>query len=261
MTDTHTHIYMTEDFPGEEACQAVMRAIDAGVHTMVMPNVDRHSITPLMTLRARFPRHLHAAMGIHPSEISDNWREDLRHISAHIDDDGVIAMGEIGMDLYRDTSMESRQAEAFATQLRIAASRHLPVIIHQRAALTQTLDILTDNHTADIPAIVFHCFTENTDSVRRIRERFPDAYFGIGGVCTFKNAPALRQALHEIGPDHIVLETDAPWLAPVPLRGTRNESAHIPLILQAISAELGIDAATLESVTDANARRLFPRLP
>lgn len=260
MTDTHTHLYIPGDFPGQEAEQAVTRALEAGVHTIVMPNVDTESIAPLMELRSRFPQNVYAAMGLHPTEVKDSWREDLRVIASHLDDDGVIALGEIGMDLYWDTAMETAQAEAFALQLGWAAERGLPVIIHQRGALEQTLRVLGESDTGLIPGIVFHCFTEGPESVHRIREQLPEAFFGIGGVSTFKNAPALRQALHEIGPGHIVLETDAPWLAPVPHRGTRNESAYIPCILQAIATELAIDPALLETMTDRNARRLFPAL-
>lgn len=261
MTDTHTHLYIPEDYPDMEADQAVERAIAAGVHTIVMPNVDTASIAPLMALRSRFPRHVFAAMGLHPTEVKATWREDLAQIASHLDDEGIIALGEIGMDLYWDKTMEAEQREAFATQLQWANERRLPVIIHQRGALDQTLQVLSECGTADIPGIVFHCFTEGAESVARIRELLPEAFFGIGGVCTFKNAPGLRRALHDIGPEHIVLETDAPWLAPVPHRGSRNESAYIPCILGAIAAELDIAPTTLEAMTDSNARRLFPALP
>lgn len=143
-----------------------------------------------MELRSRFPHNIYAAMGLHPTEVKDSWREDLRVIASHLDDDGVIALGEIGMDLYWDTAMEAAQAEAFALQLGWPPSEDCRVIIHQRGALEQTLHVLDRADTGHIPGIVFHCFTEGPESVRRIREQLPEAFFGIGGVCTFKNAPA-----------------------------------------------------------------------
>lgn len=257
MTDTHTHLYMAEDFPGSEGNEAVKRAIDAGVHTLIMPNVDTASIRPILEMRDRFPQNVYAAMGLHPSEVKDTWREDLQTIKPYVTHPGVVALGEIGMDLYWETTREAAQREALAEQLKWAAEHKLPLIIHQRGALPHTLEMLQDADLSAIPGMVFHCFTEDEDSVAKIREVVPDTYFGIGGVSTFKNAPALRKALHAIGIDRIVLETDAPWLAPVPHRGTRNESAYIPLIAQTIATEVGFSFAEVCDRTDANARALF----
>jgi len=256
MTDTHTHLYMADAYPGEEAA-TVERAIANGVHTLIMPNVDTESIAPLLALRGKYPHNVYAAMGLHPTEVTADWQSQLAYIRPYLDAPGVVALGEIGMDLYHDTTMEREQAAAFREQLTWAQERHLPVIIHQRGALAQTLDILNEAGADSIPAIIFHCFTEGIESVNLIRQTIPDAYFGIGGVVTFKNAPALREALPAIGLGHIVLETDAPWLAPAPHRGTRNESAYIPLIAERIAAELGIPLPALETATDATAKAIF----
>lgn len=257
MIDTHTHLYMPDTYPGKEADEAVTRAINAGVHTMIMPNVDLDSITPIKSLRERFPNNIYIAMGLHPTEVTPQWKEHLTEIETHLTDEGVIALGEIGMDLYHDDTMQTEQEEAFVEQLGWAQQHRLPVIIHQRAALAPLLKIISDTPTDNIPGFVFHCFTEGTESVREIRKVLPQAYFGIGGVCTFKNAPALRQALHEIGIDKILLETDAPYLAPMPHRGTRNESSYIPIIAASIANELGLPLPDLEKATDDNARKLF----
>lgn len=261
MIDTHTHLYMPESYPGEEAGQAVERAIEAGVHTMVLPNVDRDSIDPINSLRAAYPDNLYVCMGLHPTEVFASWREDLDEIKQHLHLPGVVGIGEIGMDLHEDASMCELQKEAFREQMMWADHYQLPVAIHQRAALQETLEILKETLTDRVPAIVFHCFTEGPESVEAIRRVVPEALFGIGGVCTFKNAPYLRKALHTIGLNHIVLETDAPFLAPVPHRGKRNESAYIPLIAGAVAAELGISKEEVATVTTRNAYRLFPAIP
>ena len=261
MIDTHTHLYMPESYPGNEAELAVRRAIEAGVSTMVLPNVDKDSIRSIENLRSACPDNLYICMGLHPTEVRDSWREDLDEIKKHINRPGVIGLGEIGMDLHEEESMCELQKRAFREQLTWANQYELPVVIHQRAALKETLEILQETLTDHVPAIVFHCFTEGPESVEAIRAVVPEAFFGIGGVCTFKNAPYLREALHSIGLNHIVLETDAPFLAPVPYRGKRNESAYIPIIAKAIATELGITQEEVASATTQNARKLFPALP
>ena len=196
-------------------------------------------------------------MGLHPTEVSADFHRQLDLIHDFLNTAGVIAIGEVGMDFYHDTSLQSEQASAFKEQIHWARQKHLPLIIHQRGALDRTLEILGEEYSDDIPGIVFHCFTEGPDSVAKIRKAIPEAYFGIGGVVTFKNAPYLREAIHTIGIHRIVLETDAPWLAPVPHRGSRNESAYIPLIAERVAQELSLSKAEVEAITDNNAQRLF----
>lgn len=260
MIDTHTHLYMPDSYPGSEADAAVNNAIDAGVSTMIMPNVDTASIFPLEELRAKYPDNIYICMGLHPTEVTDSWRKDLDIIHSHLHSPGVVGIGEVGIDLYWEQEKRDAQIEAFSIQLGWASKYSLPVVIHQRAALPDTLDVIRRCKTDYIPAMVFHCFTEGIESVRQIRSTVPDAYFGIGGVCTFKNAPALREALHEIGIDHIVLETDAPYLAPVPHRGSRNESSYIPIIARTVATELNLPLETIISATETNTYRLFPTM-
>lgn len=263
MIDTHTHIYMTEDFPDGESDLAVRRAVDNGVSRMIFPGVDTKSLPLMRALHERFPHCTAYAIGLHPSEVKSDWQQTLQEIFQEINTPGIIAIGEVGMDFHEDTEHAQEQADAFAAQVEMAYNHSLPLIIHQREALDVTLSILSDAKNKGMlpPGMVFHCFTGTSDDVRRIRETVPEAYFGIGGVVTFKNAPLLRESLSEIGINRILLETDAPWLAPVPMRGRRNESAYLPHIAQVIADTLQLPLQEVSSITDINARALFPLLP
>lgn len=263
MIDTHSHMYLSEDFPDGEGIAAVKRALESGVSRMIFPGVDVASLSPMLELYSHFPDCTAYALGLHPSEVDKDWRENLDIIFEGIDSPGVVAVGEVGMDFHEDRSYRDEQREAFAAQVAAAHHSSLPLIIHQREALDETLGVLAEAAAEGVaaPGMVFHCFTGSKEDVRRIREVVPETYFGIGGVATFKNAPALREALHEIGIERIVLETDAPWLAPVPMRGRRDESAYIPYIAQVVADTLGISVKEVSAITDGNARKLFPRLP
>lgn len=259
MIDTHTHIYMPEDFPGVEAADAVDRAVAAGVNMMILPGVDLDSIVPIRALHELRPKNTAIAVGLHPSEVNDKWQDYLEIILADIDKEGVVAVGEIGMDLHESSDTCAIQMEAFARQVDAAYAHNLPIIIHQRDALEQTLQVLEQaQEKGRLPrAMVFHCFTGTPADALRIITAFPQAYFGIGGVATFKNAKSVREALPLIGIDRIVLETDAPWLAPTPMRGRRNESSYLPNINRVVAETLGLDPQFTEQITDRNARQLF----
>lgn len=256
MTDTHTHLYSRQY--GGDAAGAVERALAAGVSHMVLPNTDRDSIEPLLELHRRYPECTSVAMGLHPTDITDAWPEDLAEMERRLDTERCVAVGEVGMDLYHDRSRCEEQREVFARQLRMAIDRRLPVIIHCREALEDTLEVLRNVEAEGhgLPLLVFHSFTGSADEVRRIRE-VCDPMFGINGVVTFKNSVPLQEALSEIGLDHIVLETDSPYLAPVPYRGKRNESAYLPEVCRKVAQLTGKTPAQVEAITDANARRLF----
>ncbi len=253
MTDTHTHLYMADAYP-DGCVQAVERAIAAGVTHLVFPGVDMDSQTPMRELHERFPHNTHIALGLHPTELGENWEDTLDRMEAMLPGD-FSAIGEVGIDLYHDSSMRAAQKKALARQLGWARQYGLPVIIHCREGLDDTIDIIKESGD-DLPPLIFHSFTGTVDDVRRIRE-VCDPWFGINGVVTFKNAPLLREALPEIGIDRILLETDSPWLSPAPRRGERNESARIPLIRDCVAATLGITAEEVEKTTDRSAARLF----
>lgn len=253
MTDTHTHIYDPEAFP-EGPAQALQRAVDAGVTRFIFPNVNLRSAGQILALHRQYPDSTFVAAGLHPCDGTDDWPSELDQIMDLLTPARPVAIGEVGIDLYWEQDTLPRQLDLFAAQVQLARRLSLPLIIHCREALDPVLDVL-EKHGRDVPA-VFHSFTGTPDDVRRIRA-LGDYYFGINGVVTFKNAPALRQALPVIGLDRILLETDSPYLAPVPHRGRRNESAYIPAIRDRIAAELGLHPAEVAAATDANASRLF----
>lgn len=254
MIDTHTHLYLGEFAPENGA--AVDRAIAVGVEAMVFPNVDRTTLEPMRLLHARYPQNTYMAIGHHPTEVTgDSVDSQLQYVvdelALHPDD--YVAIGEIGIDLYWDRQFRERQMEVLARQMAMAAERGLPVIIHCRDGLDEVLEVVDGLDI--VPQGVFHSFGGTTDDVERIRRR-GDFYFGINGIVTFKNS-RLREVLPAIGIDRILLETDAPYLAPVPHRGKRNESAYIIHTAAYVADALGVTAAELDEVTSASARSLF----
>lgn len=251
-TDTHTHPY-TDAFACD-ADAAMQRAFNAGVTRMILPNCSVDTIAPMRALAARYPQHTRMAMGIHPSDISADWHATvdvaMDELRSHRDD--YVAVGEVGIDLYWDHDNADQQMQAFAAQLQTACELALPVIIHCREGLAQTLSVLQD-----FPEVRcnFHCFGGSVEDVRAIR-RLGDHYFGIGGVVTFKNS-GLAAVLPEIGIDRILLETDAPYLAPVPHRGKRNEPAYIPLTATRVADALGVCITEVAARTATNSEALF----
>ncbi len=249
--DTHTHLYLPE-FDGENP-DAVTRAIEAGVDRMIFPNVDLSSVGPLSGLASRYPGNVYMAMGLHPTEVKEDWRDVLSEIGDILGDGRkYVAVGEIGVDLYWDKTFVDAQMQVFEKQVNDAVRLGLPVIIHCREGLDQTLEVLRG--IRDVRA-VFHSFGGTERDVEAIRKT-GDFYFGINGVVTFKNS-GLREVLPAIGIDRILLETDSPYLSPVPYRGKRNESARIPLIAGHIASLLDMEVDTVADVTTANAEAMF----
>jgi len=257
MTDTHTHLYMPDAY-ADGCAEAVTRAIAAGVSRMVFPCVNLDSLPAMRELHGQFPDNTRLAIGLHPTDLTPGWESDLDRMESMLPGD-FVAIGEVGIDLYHDSSMREEQKIAFARQLGWATRYGLPVIIHCREGLDDTLEVISEGRP-DLPPLVFHSFTGTAADVARIRE-VCDPWFGINGVVTFKNAPLLREALPDIGLDRMLLETDSPWLAPAPHRGTRNESANIPYIRDCVASTLGVTPALVEEVTDTSAARLFGFTP
>ncbi len=256
IVDTHSHLYLPEFDDDAAGSHAVERAIAAGVEKIILPNVDLNTIEPLHNLCDRFPRNLYPAMGLHPTELSDDPAAQVDRIEELLTTPGhrrYVAVGEIGMDLYWDKSREKEQAEVFRRQAMLAVKLGLPVIIHCREALPQTLEVLAS--LPEVPRGVFHSFTGTAEDVEAIRA-VGDFYFGINGIVTFKKS-TLPATLPVIGIDRILLETDAPYLAPVPYRGKRNESAYITHTAAAVAAALGMTVEQVEDITTANAINLF----
>lgn len=252
--DTHTHLYLPEfNTPeGDTSDIVVRRAIDAGVRLMMMPNVDHTSARPLMELAARFPENILTAAGLHPTEVDSSWRERLGEILEVMHD--YRAIGEAGIDLHWDASNLEEQMQAFDYQLSLAEKAGLVTIVHTRDALGPTLEVLRSHPGA---RCIMHSFTGTPADVERLRSA-GDYYFGINGIVTFKNG-RLENTVLEITPSRLLLETDAPYLAPTPHRGSRNESAYIPLIAARCADILQMPIAELAAVTTRNAESLFLR--
>lgn len=256
MVDTHTHLYLP-DFPDPGA--QVRAALAAGVRAMVTPNVDAGTVEPMLRLCREFPGVCHPALGLHPTELGPDPDAVIDGMEAMLRAPGApfVAVGEVGMDLYWDASDADRQQRALDRQLRLAADLGLPAIIHCRSALEQTLEVVSGLHGK--PQLLMHCWGGDAAHIDAVRRVAPDAWFGIGGVVTFKNS-ALRSHLAQIGIGKIVLETDSPYLAPVPHRGRQNTSAYLPLVAAEVARSLGMDVAEVGARTTANAVALF-RLP
>ena len=253
MIDTHTHIYMPE-FDADRD-EVVQRAVAAGVSMLILPNVDEESLTPLQETLARYPHRCRAAMGLHPTSVTTDYLQQLETIRRRFDTYKYCAVGEIGIDLYWDKTYCKEQCEAFAIQIGWAQQMELPIIIHCREAFDETLQTLGRYPHSSIRG-VFHSFTGTPEQVLRVRRDVGDFYFGINGIVTFKNAH-LEELVKTVGLDRILLETDAPYLAPVPHRGRRNEPAYVPYMAARIADILGVDVETVDAVTTANAHTLF----
>ena len=253
MIDTHTHLYHSS-FP-DGGKEVVMRALEAGVKHMVLPNTDKESIQPILDLHKAFPKATSIAMGLHPTDLDENWEETLDMMEKLLEENkDFVAVGEVGIDLYWDKSNLENQKRAFARQLKIASRLNLPVIIHCREALDETISVIKEVNPA-VP-LIFHSFTGGIKEVEKIRN-VCDPWFGINGVVTYKNAENLREALPVIGLERIVLETDSPYLTPVPHRGKKNESAYLPYILSQVAKSLGKGEDEVEKITEDNAVKIF----
>lgn len=252
MIDTHTHLY----FPDykDESPDVIERGLASGVSHFILPNVNEESLLEVKKLHAKYPDATYMAIGLHPTDINDDNEEFLEEIDLELSKGGFVAIGETGIDLHWETNNLNQQKVVFRKQLELAEKYRLPVIIHSRDAREETLEVLREVKLT-VP-LVFHSFTGTPEDVKRIREEF-DPWFGINGVVTYKNAPELREALKEIGLDRIVLETDAPFLTPVPHRGERNESAYLVHVRDKIAEVLEKDPKEIETITDVNARKIF----
>ncbi len=255
MIDTHTHID-GEEF-AEDRALAVQRAKEAGVEKLFVPAIDLKSVSSVLQTCRQFPGYAYPMIGLHPEEVKADWRNQLAQMKPMLDEPGhpFIAIGEVGLDYYWSREFEAEQLQAFEEQVEWAAEYDLPLMIHCRKAQNEMVHILKRHEKELARGGVFHCFTGNEKEAEQLLQ-FDNFVLGIGGVLTFKKSH-LPEVLAGIPTDRIVIETDSPYMAPVPMRGKRNESAYVAFVLKRIAEIYGISEDEADRRTTANALRIF----
>jgi TatD DNase family protein len=252
MVDTHAHLY-DEQFDGDRDA-TVARAVSCGVGRMLLPNIDAQTVRPMLDTCRQYPGRCFPMLGLHPTSVDKDFEQQLEVIGSYLDHTNAVAIGEIGVDLYWDKQYTGQQLEAFRIQIGWAKKYRLPVSIHCRKSYNEVMAVLKKEQDGSLTG-VFHCFPGN---VRQAEEVIQLGFMlGIGGTVTYKNAE-MATVVQLIDMEHILTETDAPYLSPVPFRGKRNESAYIYNVVQKIAALKSMSADEAASITDANAERIFP---
>ncbi len=250
--DTHAHLYSAKfDYDRPEM---VRRAIDAGVTRLYLPNIDAESIEPMLALEAAFPEHCFAMMGLHPSHVQPGtYEQELALVEDWLGKRKWAGVGETGIDLYWDKTTLDIQKIAFACQIEWAKDLDLPIIIHSRESNEECIELVKAGQDGRLRGI-FHCFSGTEEQARRMIDL--GFWLGIGGVLTYPKS-GLAEVLRDIPLEHLVLETDAPYLPPVPYRGKRNESAYVPLVAEKLAEVKNVPVSEIARITTANARRVF----
>ncbi|CAH8201928.1 TatD family hydrolase [Vibrio aestuarianus] len=251
MIDTHAHIYAAEfDHDRDEVVQ---RAKAQGIEKILLPNINLDSIQPMLATEAAYPDICHSMMGLHPCYVDENVEQTLTVIESWFDKHPFIAVGEIGIDLYWDKTFKAQQEKAFITQLNWAKERDLPVVIHTRDSINETLQLLTKEQDGSLGG-VFHCFGGSIEEAKAINDL--GFHLGLGGVSTFKNG-GMDVVIPQLNLQWVILETDCPYLAPVPHRGKRNEPAYTQLVAQRIAQLTDRSLDEIQTITNLNANSLF----
>lgn len=250
-TDTHAHIYLDE-FDADRA-DMLARAQQAGVEKIYLPNIDSTSIDRMLELEEKTKGTCFAMMGLHPCSVKKDFEKELYIVESWLAKRSFVAIGEMGTDLYWDKTFWEQQQEAFRIQANWAKQYSVPIVIHSRESLDQTIKLVEELQDGTLSG-VFHCFTGTADQARRITSL--GFYLGLGGVATFKKG-GLDDVIPDMDITKIVLETDSPYLAPVPHRGKRNEPAYIPLIAAKVAQLKNISLKELQQTTSQNASALF----
>ena len=251
LTDTHTHLY-SEAF--EKDREAVIKnAINKGITRFFIPAIDSSYTDAMLELENAFPDHMFLMMGLHPTHVKENYLEELEHVEEMLAKHKFYAVGEIGMDLYWDKTFFKEQQKAFRFQIKLAKKYKLPIVIHCRDAFDEVFEVLESEKGSDLFGI-FHCFTGTLEQAQKAISY--NMKLGIGGVVTFKNGK-IDTFLNQIELKHIVLETDAPYLAPTPFRGKRNESAYLMQVQEKLSEIYQVDCNHIAEVTTANSKEVF----
>jgi len=251
ITDTHTHLY-SEAFD-EDRAEMMQRAIAVGVSRFFIPAIDSTYTKSMLQLEQDFPEHVFLMAGLHPTHVKDNYKEELQHVEDLLSQREFVAIGEIGIDLYWDKSTLKNQQDAFRKQIQLAKHYKLPIVIHCREAFDEIFEVLEEEKSEDLFGI-FHCFTGTIEQAWKAISY--NMKLGIGGVATFKNGK-INTFLNQIDLKHVVLETDAPYLAPTPYRGKRNESSYIIKVLEKLSEIYELSADKIAEITTANSKTIF----
>jgi TatD DNase family protein len=251
LIDTHCHLY-AEEFK-EDADAVIARAKAQGVSKFYLPGIDSTEIDGMLALEQNYPGTCIAMMGLHPCYVKENYRQELEIVKDWLDKRPFAAVGEIGLDYYWDTSFKEQQQESFRLQMDWALEKGMPIVIHTRNAMQETIELVKPYAAGGLKGI-FHCFSGSNESAVQITRM--GFLLGIGGVITYKNA-GLGEVLANIELEHLVLETDAPYLTPVPFRGKRNESSYLTYILAKLSDVKQLPEAEIAAITTANAEKLF----
>lgn len=248
--DTHAHLYL-EKF-NSDIDQVVTRAQEAGVKEVYLPNIDSGTIDDLFDLCDRYPDFFRPMLGLHPVSVKENYRSELEAIEKRLDERPLVAIGEIGSDAYWDKTFMAEQQDAFNIQCQWAIERDLPIVIHARDSMDMQIRMVQEQDKA--LKGVFHCFTGTEKQAREIMTM--NFFLGVGGVLTYKNS-SLDEVIKIIGLERVVLETDAPYLSPIPYRGKRNESSYLSKVVEKLSDLLSVEETEVERITSRNAREIF----
>lgn len=251
LTDTHTHLY-SEAFD-EDRSEVINNALDEGITRFFIPAIDSTYTHSMLALEKAYPENIFLMTGLHPTHVKENYQEELNHMEEMLADRKFYAVGEIGIDLYWDKTFLPQQQEAFRHQIQLAKNHTLPIVIHCRDAFDEIFEILEDEKSNDLFGI-FHCFTGSIEQARKAISY--NMKLGIGGVITFKNGK-IDTFLEQIDLKNIVLETDSPYLAPVPYRGKRNESSYLIKVLEKLSSIYGRDKEEIARITTDNSKDIF----
>lgn len=252
LTDTHTHLY-SKDFEGESTI-LIQNAIEKGITRLFMPNVDSESIGAMLQIEKQFPNNCFPMMGLHPCSVGPKYQQDISVVEYWLNKRKFIAVGEIGIDLYWDKTFFEQQQDAFRRQIELAKKYNVPYIIHSRNSFNEVMEIVSEFKKDNIKAI-FHCFSGNVEQAEQVIAA-GNFKLGIGGVVTFKNS-GLDKVVEAIDLKHLVLETDAPYLAPVPHRGKRNDPDYLVLIAQRIAEIKNISIEEVAAITTQNSKDVF----
>ncbi|MDT0294569.1 TatD family hydrolase [Mesonia ostreae] len=251
LIDTHTHLY--SDAFAEDRQEMVQRALEKGVQQFFLPAIDSETTQAMYDLENQFPKEMHVMMGLHPTSVKENYKEELQHVKDQFAERDFCAVGEIGIDLYWDKSTLGIQQEAFKEQIKLAKSKELPIVIHCRNAFDEVFEVLEEEKDDKLYGI-FHCFTGTEAQAQQALSY--NMKLGIGGVVTFKNGK-IDQFLENIDLRHIVLETDAPYLSPKPFRGKRNESSYVVYVAKKLAEIYNLPLEEIARITSKNALDVF----